>query len=84
MNEKDELRQRTKKKRIRITFNDGKVICCKSSLSTMIATFIEIGSDKFPLIDMTMCHLPLLSKTIYPKYEEWMKPVCDGWYVNTV
>ena len=83
MNEKDELRQRTKKKRLRITFPDGKVICCKSSLSTMIATFIEIGSDKFPLIDMTMCHLPLLSKTVYPKYEEWMKPVCDGWYVNT-
>ena len=83
MEENEALRQRTRHKRLRVTFPDGKVFCCMRSIATMIATLKEIGSDSFPQIDMTMCHLPLLSKTVYPKYEEWMKPVCDGWYVNT-
>ena len=83
MEENEALRQRTRHKRLRVTFPDGKVFCCMRSIATMIATLKEIGSDSLPQIDMTMCHLPLLSKTVYPKYEEWMKPVCDGWYVNT-
>ena len=49
----------------------------------MIAVLTEIGSDKFSSIKLELCHLPLLSKEIYSKYEEWMKPVCDGWYINT-
>lgn len=48
----------------------------------MIAVLCEIGSERFQDISLEMCHLPLLSKEIYPKYREWMKPVCDGWYVN--
>mgnify|MGYP000016673111 FL=1 len=48
----------------------------------MINVLTEIGSDKFPAINLELCHLPLLSKEIYPQYKEWMKPVCDGWYLN--
>lgn len=32
---------------------------------------------------MELCHLPMLSKEIYPQYKEYMKPICDGWYLNS-
>lgn len=80
--EEEKYRVRAKKKRIRVTFPNGKVICYNNTTSTMIDVLTEIGSDKFPAINLELCHLPLLSKEIYPQYKEWMKPVCDGWYLN--
>lgn len=80
--EEEKHRVRVKKKLIRVTFPNGKVICYNNTTSTMINVLTEIGSDKFPAINLELCHLPLLSKEIYPQYKEWMKPVCDGWYLN--
>lgn len=76
-------RARAKRKLIRVTFPDGKVICYKSATDTMVATLQKLGTDVLESINLEMCHLPLLSKEIYPKYKEWMKPVDGGWYVNT-
>lgn len=80
--EEEKHRVRAKKKLIRVAFPNGKVICYNNTTSTMINVLTEIGSDKFPAINLELCHLPLLSKEIYPQYKEWMKPVCDGWYLN--
>lgn len=80
--EGEKYRIRAKKKLIRVTFPNGKVICYNNTTSTMIHVLEEIGSDVFPEINLELCHQPLLSKEIYPQYEEWMKPVCDGWYLN--
>lgn len=79
----DSLRQRAKRKLIRVTFPDGKVICYGNVTSTFIAVLCEIGSDRFPEINLELCHLPLLAREVYPRYKAWIKPVCDGWYVNT-
>lgn len=81
--EEVEYRLKAKKKLLRITFPNGKIICYSNVTNTMIAVLSEVGSDKFPSINMELCHRPLLSKTIYPEYKEWMKPICDGWYINT-
>ena len=78
----EQIRTRAKKKLVRVTFPDGEVICYNNATSTMIAALNKIGSDKFPAINLELCHLPLLSKEIYPQYKEWMKPVSDGWYLN--
>lgn len=79
----DEIRRtRAKKKYLRVTFPNGNIICYKNATSTMIATLNKIGEDKFPLIKLELCHLPLLSREIYPKYKKDMKPICDGWYLN--
>lgn len=79
----DEIRRtRAKKKYLRVTFPNGEAICYKNATSTMIATLNKIGEDKFPLIKLELCHLPLLSREIYPKYKKDMKPICDGWYLN--
>lgn len=75
-------RTRAKKKLLRVTFPDGVEICYKNATSTMIATLNKIGEDKFPLIKLKLCHLPMLSREIYPKYKKYMKPVCEGWYLN--
>lgn len=48
----------------------------------MIATLQELGTDVISKVKLEMCHLPLVSKEIYPKYKEWIKPICDGWYIN--
>ena len=79
----DEIRRtRAKKKYLRVTFPNGEMICYKNATSTMIATLNKIGEDKFPLIKMELCHLPLLSREVYPKYKNYMKPICGGWYLN--
>ena len=76
-------RDRARRKLLRVTFPNGKVLCYKSTTDTMIATLQELGDDVIANIKLQSCHLPLLSKEIYPKYKEWMKPVCNGWYLNT-
>lgn len=75
-------RQRAKRKKIRVTFPDGTVICFGNVTETFIATLCKIGAERFPEINLELCHLPLLTREIYPQYEAWIKPVCDGWYVN--
>ena len=76
-------RDRARRKLLRVTFPNGKVLCYKSTTNTMIATMQELGDGVIANIKLQSCHLPLLSKEIYPKYKEWMKPVCNGWYLNT-
>lgn len=78
----EELRKRARGKLIRVTFPSGKVICYKNVTDTFIGVLCEIGSDRFPEIKLELCHLPILSQEIYPRYKDWMKPVCDGWYLN--
>ena len=80
--ENENLRQRAKRKKLRVTFPNGKVFCYGNVTDTLIAALCEIGADRFPEINLELCHLPLLSQEIYPRYKEWMKPVCDGWYIN--
>lgn len=76
-------RDRARRKLLRVTFPNRKVLCYKSTTDTMIATMQELGDDVIANIKLQSCHLPLLSKEIYPRYKEWMKPVCNGWYLNT-
>ena len=76
-------RGRAKKKHLRVTFHRGKVICYKSTTDTMVAVLQELGEDVISKIELELCHLPIVSKEIYPKYRKWMKPICDGWYINT-
>lgn len=80
--EEEIKRPRAKKKLLRVTFPNGKVICYKNATSTMIVVLNEIGEEKFPSIKLELCHLPLLSREIYPRYKKDMKPICEGWYLN--
>lgn len=81
--EDDIIRTRAKRKKLRVTFPNGEVICYNSVAATMVETLNRIGAEKFPLIKLEVNYLPLISKEIYPKYEKYMKPLRDGWYLNT-
>ena len=81
--EDETRRSRAKRKYLRVTFPNGKTFCYNNVTATLIAVLREIGSKRFPLIKLDVCYLPMLSKKIYPQYQKYMKPVSDGWYVNT-
>lgn len=81
--ESDATRQRAKRKKLRVTFPDGRIFCYANVTDTFISVLCEIGPERFHDINLELCHRPLLAQEIYPRYKDWMKPVCDGWYVNT-
>ena len=80
--ENNNLRQRAKKKLLRVTCPNGKVICHKSVTMTFVDVLKEIGSCHFDKLSLEIGHLPMLSKEVYPQFKEYMKPVVDGWYAN--
>ena len=69
--------------KIKVTFPNGKIICYAIVEKTLIETLKEIGSHRFNKIHLEKGHLPLISKVKHMKYGNWMKPVVDGWYINT-
>lgn len=69
--------------KIRVTFPGDKVICYAIVEKTFIESLKQIGTNNFDKINLEVGHLPLISKEKYEKYGKWMKPVADGWYVNT-
>lgn len=69
--------------KIRVTFPDNKVICYAIVEKTFVESLKLIGTGNFHKLNLEVGHLPLISKEKYEKYGEWMKPIADGWYVNT-
>lgn len=79
----ESIRIREKKKLIKVTFADKTEICYSSATKTLIETLKKIGAEKFKEIDLEIGHLPLISQECHEKFNGYMKPVVDGWYVNT-
>ena len=76
-------RMRAKRKRLQVTFPSGDTICFANVTATFIETLNRIGAEHFPAIPLELSHLPLLSREEYPQLKGYMKPVCEGWFVNT-
>ncbi|MCH3995737.1 MAG: hypothetical protein LKE54_12010 [Prevotella sp.] len=76
-------RERAASKKLRVIFPDGDVICYTSSTETFVETLRKIGPDALEKVKMVVCHLPMFSREIYPRYKEYMRSIGDGWYVNT-
>ncbi|MCM1178231.1 MAG: hypothetical protein NC308_04860 [Clostridium sp.] len=81
--EQNSTRLRAAKKLLRVSFSDGTVICYKSATLTFIEALRKIGVANLQGIDLEIGHLPLISRECYPQYKDYMKPLDDGWYVNT-
>ena len=79
----ENIRQRALRRLLRVTLADGKVLCYKSATMTFVEALRLIGTDRLKEVKLENCHLPLISQEIYPRYKEWMKPIGEGWYVNT-
>ena len=80
MKMEDNLRQRASKKLLRVTMPDGNVICHKSATMTLIDALKSIGSENFEQITTENCHLPLLSKEIYPRFKKILQAGFKSFY----
>lgn len=82
METEDKATTRAPKKILRVTFKDGTVICYKNVTTTYIEALRKIGVDNIRKVNLEIGHLPLLTKVPYPQYEDYMKGIGGGWYVN--
>lgn len=76
-----EIRLRAKRRRLRVTFDDGTILCHASATATMIAAIDKIGVDRVAALGMESCHVPLVSTSVVPRYAQWTKPINEGWYL---
>lgn len=79
----ENVRQRRLRRLLRVTFPDGKELCYKSATMTFVDALKMIAPERFHDVKLENCHLPLISQELYPRFKKWMKPICEGWYVNT-
>lgn len=83
--EEDEIsgkRPRSQKKILRVTFPDGTVYCYKSATITFTETLRKLGADRVAALNIEWRHNTLCSKEPIPGYEQYMKPLDNGWLVN--
>lgn len=79
----ENVRQRRLRRLLRVTFPDGKELCYKSATMTFVDALKMIAPERFHDVKLENCHLPLISQELYPRFKKWMKPIGEGWYVNT-
>ena len=81
--ERSGKRPRSQKKILRVTFPDGTVYCYKSATVTFTEAIRRIGADSVAGLNMEWRHNALCSKEPIPGYEQYMKPLDNGWLINT-
>lgn len=62
------LRSRAERKLLRITFNDGSVVCYKNATMTFVEALRKIGVHKLSSVNLELSHHPLFSKEVYPRF----------------
>ncbi len=81
--DKSGKRPRSQKKILRVSFSDGTIYCYKSATLTFIEALRKLGADKVAALNMEWRHNSLCSKEQIPGYEQYMKPLDNGWFLNT-
>lgn len=77
----DDFRLRKKRNRLKVSFEDGDIICDASATTTMIQAIKKIGVERVASLEMISCHIPLVSTKVNPQYAEWTKEIQPGWYL---
>lgn len=76
-------RPRSRKKTLRVSFPDETVFCYKNATVTFVEALRKLGADKVAGLNMEWRHGVLCSKEPISGYEQYMKPLDNGWLVNT-
>lgn len=76
-----EYRQRAQRKKLRVTFQDGRVICYKNVTDTFMEVLRSIPQDKLSEINVVFNHKPLVTQE---PFREDLVRIVDGWYVEAV
>lgn len=78
----DSIRQRAKKKVLRVTFPDGKVFCYNNATTTFTEALRYIGPDKVATVRLEANRYPLVLKDVPEELKKGCEPLDDGWYAN--
>lgn len=81
--ERSGKRPRAQRKILRVTFPDSTEYCYKNATTTFTEAIRKIGADKVAGLNMQWRHNALCSKEPIPGYESYMKPLDNGWLINT-
>ena len=79
-------RKRSVRQKIRIVFNDGREICEKQVVNTLIEVIKYAGVDNVRALNITMGKnggSPLIDTVVNPKYANAFKELGNGLYANT-
>lgn len=76
-------RPRSQKKILRVSFIDSTVYCYKNATITFTEAVRKIGADRVAGLNIEWRHNALCSKEPIPGYEQYMKPLDNGWLINT-
>ena len=76
-------RPRSQKKILRVSFPDGTVFCYKNATITFTEAIRKIGAENVAGLNMEWRHNALCSKEQILGYEPYMKPLDNGWLINT-
>lgn len=81
-----EVRKRSARQKIQVTFPDGKIVCENQVVKTLLAVINYAGVDKVYELGITMgknAGGPLIDDTVNQKYANAFKPLEGGLYANT-
>ena len=65
---------------IKVTFPDGKQVCFRNPVNTVIEVLKWIGESRFHEITLENGGKPLVSQEIYPHLKNYQKEIVPGWY----
>lgn len=69
------------KTKLKITFQDGRVIQEKKAIDTLRDFILVVGVDKVRALNYVYSNVPLISNTLDQKYASQQKSLGNGWYV---
>lgn len=73
----------TGRKKIRITFPDGRTIQPNKATEALVEVVKFAGPERVQGLNITVCEDNMVLDHVHPKYEVACKPVGNGLYVNT-
>ncbi len=81
----DEIKKRPRSQRkiLRVSFPDETVFCYRNATVTFVEALRKIGADKVAEVNMEWRHNALCSREPIPGFEKYMKPLDNGWLINT-
>ena len=81
--EKDALRARATKSKLRVTFPDGKVVCYRKAVETFAETIRLAGAERVAALGLEVRHQPLLSRERIAMFGDSVVPMDGGWFLVT-
>lgn len=79
----EKSRKRRKRQKLKITLENGNIICEPQAADTLVNFIKIVGCSRIMGLNIIFRSYNLVTSKWHPKYQNSMKPLGDGLYVNT-